>query len=274
MALPPRAPGMKSVSESGMVVERFGGGGPAGTVVLVHGLGGPMMWERVVPLLDSRYDVVVPHLAGFGESACGTANMSSADHALLLSGFMGREGHAGVTLAGISYGGAVAAMMAAGHPDRVKRLVLICPAGLADAGPVLRLMTGWTPARRVLRRLLSHAGLTARASLRSFHDASTRPADLPERYRAQLSRPGHLAALVDALGEIARGGTSIRDLAPLLPHETVVAWGGEDRVLPVGRISGAHSRWFTDRLVLIPRCGHSVPLENPGEVARLIAGER
>jgi len=263
---------MNASSRTGMVVERFGTPTPRGPVLLLHGLGGPLMWEKVVPMLTHFGEVIVPHLPGFGESPAPRGRLSSRDHALLLHDLVGELGISGITVAGISYGGMVAAKLTAHDPRPVRKLVLLCPSGLTGSGIPLRFFSGTPPGRWLLRRALASRRLAAFAGLRSFHDRASRPPDLPARAFTQLSLPGHTVALIDALGEIASGEAPLGGLIPRLPPDTIVAWGEEDRVLPVRNISGQGAEWFRDRIVLFPLCGHSLPMENPAGIARLIGG--
>lgn len=117
-------------------------GRPDGPVVMIHGLGvsaaslGPLA-ER----LAERHPVLVCDLPGFGRTRADevwpTARVAAAVPELLDGRGLGR-----VTLVGHSWGCHVAAMVAARHPGRIARLVLLSPAfdGLGGAaGQVVRL---------------------------------------------------------------------------------------------------------------------------------------
>ena len=74
---------MRIVTDSGMVVDRRGAG-PA--VLLIHGVGGPLMWEKLMPMLARSRDGVLPHLRGFGDSPAPEGTMSSTATFVAASG--------------------------------------------------------------------------------------------------------------------------------------------------------------------------------------------
>ncbi len=271
---------MRFVTGNGMVVESRGGGPP---VLLVHGVGGPMMWEKLVPLLTRTHKVVVPHLAGFGESPAPAKPMSSDDHAAALSALVGTIAPPGrICVAGVSYGGEIAARLAAQVPEFVSRLVLISPTGMGEgemAGP-LRSLPGWVLLAdrfpRVAVKLLRLPVLVELSSRRSFFNLGNRPPDLVRRYRDELSRDGHADALRTALREIAAGSGRSASLIADLALPVTFVWGENDRIVPPpsiiesGRVGGGegHPR----DLRILPGCGHSVPMEKPHDLARIISG--
>src|SRR5579862_3978918 len=59
-------------------ISRLGAGKP---LVLVHGLGGPLMWQRVVVPLAQSFDIITIDLPGFGESDSPTHNFSTQEYA-------------------------------------------------------------------------------------------------------------------------------------------------------------------------------------------------
>ncbi len=270
---------MRIVTGNGMVVETRGGGPP---VLLVHGVGGPMMWEKLVPLLARTHEVVVPHLAGFGESAAPAKPMSSDDHAAALSALVGTMAAGRICVAGVSYGAEIAIRLAALAPEIIARLVLVSPTGMGygkTAGPP-RSLPGLVPLAdrfpRLTARLLRMPALVELSSRRSFFDLANRPPDLVKRYREELSRDGHADALRTALREIAYGSPRGARLIANLALPVTFVWGQNDRVIPPpaiiesGTVGGeaGHPR----DLRILPGCGHSVPMEKPDDLARIIAG--
>ena len=102
-------------------------------LVLVHGAGtNSAIWHRVTPRLAGDRWVVAPDLPGYGGSppaGPGFALEEVTDR--LAAGLEEAELPAPDDLVGHSMGGAIAILLAARHPARVRRLVLVAPAGLA-----------------------------------------------------------------------------------------------------------------------------------------------
>lgn len=101
------------------------GDGPV--LVLLHsGVCDRRMWDAQWPaLIDGGYRLVRCDLRGFGETPAPDRPHSDAEDVLaLLDGL----GIARAAVVGASYGGQVALEIAARWPDRVRAMVLLCPA--------------------------------------------------------------------------------------------------------------------------------------------------
>jgi pimeloyl-ACP methyl ester carboxylesterase len=96
------------------------------TVVLLHGLGETMgCWERMVPLLEDRFRVVLVDLPGFGGSAGGGRGVGIEAYAEAVEAAVRAQGVGSAVVAGHSLGGAVAVALAERAPALVERLVLV-----------------------------------------------------------------------------------------------------------------------------------------------------
>jgi pimeloyl-ACP methyl ester carboxylesterase len=274
---PPRATGAwmqragvapRSVRAAGLNIRYVRrGSGPA--LVLVHGLASSIYtWAEVLPRLAERYDVVAVDLPGFGGSDI-PARLDTATVGRLLPEVMDALGLARASLAGNSLGGAVAAVTAARHPDRVDRLVLIDAAAYnfksADRPPLLRAMAR-APAglvRALPQRPLMRGGLE-----QVFYDDTLVTDERVEEYLAPMARPGAreaARALLTQGDDFGLPGVLRQVRAP-----TLVIWGRQDEWIPV-----AHADLFVRdipgaRAVILDRCGHVPQEERPQEVARLI----
>src|SRR5450631_824716 len=102
-----------------------GGTGPA--LVLVHGAGDQAgTFANVAPALAKKFTLLVPDLAGHGESAPAEGPISLGTILDSLDAVLVKEaGNAPVTLAGNSMGAWIATLYAKNNPARVKHIVLI-----------------------------------------------------------------------------------------------------------------------------------------------------
>ena len=142
--------------------------GDGAPVVLVHGSGPGVTayanWRLTIPALAQRFRVVAPDMLGFGFTerpvppmVCDTDRWVAH-----LVGLLDALGLEKVSLVGNSFGGGIALRLAARHPDRVERLVLMGAVGVPfpiTAGPRrpgdpaelvadsrrLRALLGWSP---------------------------------------------------------------------------------------------------------------------------------
>ncbi|QES49773.1 alpha/beta hydrolase [Streptomyces venezuelae] len=146
--------------------------GPA--VVLLHSsVCDRRMWDaQRAPLAAAGHRVVRLDFRTCGDSPAATAPYSDEGDVLAVLDALGIERAA---LVGSSYGGRVALRLAAQHPDRVDRLVLLCP-GVPGMQPTPDI-TAFDEAEEVLLDagdLLGAAELNARTWLGPEADDATR----------------------------------------------------------------------------------------------------
>jgi pimeloyl-ACP methyl ester carboxylesterase len=97
------------------------GHGPA--VLLLHaGIADHRMWDEVADLLVATHTVIRPDLRGFGASPVPDRPFRHVDD---VRDVLVAAGVASATVAGNSFGGRVALALAAAHPSRVERLVVL-----------------------------------------------------------------------------------------------------------------------------------------------------
>lgn len=99
---------------------------PAGTIVLLHGLGGSRVsWEPQLHGLGTRYRVVAWDLPGYGAAPALAVPMTFASLADAVRELIDELGDEQVHLVGISFGGMIAQCTAALYPQRIASLVLL-----------------------------------------------------------------------------------------------------------------------------------------------------
>jgi pimeloyl-ACP methyl ester carboxylesterase len=114
---------------------------------MVHGLGASSRWwfPLFPGLTSANFRVLAPDLPGFGRSPGPALSIEHAARAVIA--MADQLGLGQFFLCGHSMGGAVAAQVAADHPGRVRRLVLIGSTGIPGIGPSVvlrRLAQPWT----------------------------------------------------------------------------------------------------------------------------------
>lgn len=112
------------------------GAGDGAPVVLVHGTSQDRNgWALVTPGLAGSYRLVLPELAGSGQTVDGggplDVDVLAAHVAAVADDALGPD--ARFHLAGYSIGAVVAAIVASTHPGRVRSLTLLCGWATSDA---------------------------------------------------------------------------------------------------------------------------------------------
>jgi pimeloyl-ACP methyl ester carboxylesterase len=241
--------------------------------LLLHGQPGSARdWARVVDALDSSVDVIAVDRPGWdGRSAAtGVAGNAEAAVAELDAHDVDRA-----VVVGHSFGGAIAAWLAAWHPERVEGLVLAAPAAN-------RASLTWVDqvlAAPVAGTILSGAMLAGAAGVlgsgRGRRVASVR-SGLDEGYlrslAAMLRRPwAHRSFVVEQralMRELPRLERSLGQIkAP-----TVIVEGAGDHIVPVAAARALARQIDGAELVMLPRAGHLLPHQHAEQVAEIIRG--
>jgi pimeloyl-ACP methyl ester carboxylesterase len=246
-----------------------GGHGPA--LVLLHGLGASIYtWADVIPALAEDHDVVAVDLPGFGGSDI-PADLSVSVYPTTVLALMDRLGISRATLVGNSLGGAVAVVLAARHPERVRRLVLIDSAGFnlePSRRPMLLRLLGFAPVTAAIDALPIRRRLVTAALRQVFYDRSRVTPEKIEEYLAPLARPGTAEAMRALLTEPARFGLPALIREVRVP--TLIIWGRNDRWIPVADADRFASAIPAARKVVLEESGHVPQEERPAEVVHLL----
>ncbi len=204
-------------------------------IVLIHGFSAPyFVWDPIVPFLLNlgigvlRYDLFG---RGYSDRPPGPYTIHRFVRQLcdLLDGL---SIHHPVHLAGLSMGGPIAASFAASHPQRVRSLILIAPAG---AQPV----SLW-PARLARLPLLPEIllALVGEGQLLQRLAADLFDPRLVERFITRYRPQTRIRGFRRALLSTARSGMLDSFLETYrrvgkLAIPTLILWGEADRAVPI-----------------------------------------
>jgi pimeloyl-ACP methyl ester carboxylesterase len=211
-----------------------GGEGPP--VVLLHGFGGnaAIQWNRQARVFARDHRVVMPDLLFFGDSTSHRPERSPEFQAQTVMQLLDQLAvDEPVDLVGVSYGGFIAWGIAAMHPERVRRVVIV-----DSPGPV------YTP--QDMRGALEHFGVDSVTDLllpdtpddvrRVLSVVKDPPPPIPDwalrdvlRSFTRVDRRRQVE-LMDALaGRL--GGDPATFPSPTQP--TLLVWGAQDMLFPV-----------------------------------------
>lgn len=256
-----------------------GGAGPV--VVLVHGLlVNGSLWRDVVPALaGTGARVVVPELplGSHTEAMRPDADLTPPGIARLISDFITALDLREVTLVGNDTGGAMCQLVATHHGERLARLVLTnCDTHDNFLPPMFRplqalaripgAMAALAQGLRVrkLRRLPMAFGWLTNAPVdHAREDSWLEPVRLDPGVRRDVAKvlrgidPRYTLAAAEQLKRFGR---------PIL-----LAWGDADRFFKPSYARKLAAEWPDARLVWVPGAAAFVPVDQPDQLARLIA---
>ncbi len=100
------------------------------TVIFIHGLGSYLpAWKKNIEGLRSFCRCIAIDLPGYGKSSKQPHSGKMSYYASVVNEFIETLGLENVVLAGHSMGGQISMVAALNYPDRIKKLVLVAPAG-------------------------------------------------------------------------------------------------------------------------------------------------
>lgn len=124
-------------------------------VVLVHGMGGPRIWESIRNKIKEYYTIITPTFPGFIEND-GIIGYSDELYTDFLEELRFSLAYDKWSIVGISMGGRTVINYALKYPDRVKKVIVIDSAGLNDFSPLFTLPIVRSIAPQIISWMLSN----------------------------------------------------------------------------------------------------------------------
>jgi pimeloyl-ACP methyl ester carboxylesterase len=247
---------------------RQGSGSPV--VLLSPGAAPTTSWQPQLDALSRHHTVYVVDLPGQGHTELHDRHFRFDLDAMVgaVGAFLDAAGLRTVALAGNSWSGGWGLAYAQRHPERVERLVLLAPSGLADRDPA-----SWELLKLPLvGELLAKLGTgrsTVEASVKSLfvHQERVTPELVDAMWVAGTFRDN-----VRSLYALERGlDWRVSEAAlPDTRQPTLVVWGAQDAVLPATRAARFGASLPAATVVVLDGCGHGLTRDCPDRVTGLM----
>ena len=236
-------------------------------LVLIHGIATDRsIWDLVTPALARTRRVVALDVPGFGGSEpVGDDFDLSGVAERIVEGLAGEGVPREFDLVGHSLGGGIAIVLAATHPEQVRRLVLVAPAGLRPfPAPISNLLAASADAVLAARR--GAAPLTdtwwGRRLLLALTAAD--PAELAPTVARQLVEASAAAKrTAPALATITSADLRLTLARTRMPLGVI--WGEADRTVPVRALDDLLEARPDAIATRIADAGHVPMVERPDE---------
>jgi len=231
-------------------------------LLLLHGY--PLdhhIWDKVAPMLENTFDLILPDLRGFGEASTVDTPYTLDDFVSDLVGLLDHLDIEKTALAGHSMGGYTALAFARLHPDRLTGLGMIGSQALAD-----------TPERKEGR--YKTAQEIAEKGIQGVVDMMTTklsPHTEVQKWARESMAKQQPAAYIGALKALAERRDS-SDLLNKFKFPVVIIHGDSDELVPIERAREMKSAIPQAQLVELKGAGHLPMLEEPEETARALMG--
>ncbi len=258
--------------------------GEGGTpCLLVHGIGNSWrFWLETLPQLAERRRMLALDLPGFGESDLPDGPLSASSVASIIERFCDQLGIARLAVCGHSMGGMAALEMAAAHPERVERVVLVGAALLSVMdlyrSPVealrnprlaatysLAVLTAALPTPSWVLNGIAGSKLARNVFLRPYVSHPTEISS--EVLRQALLGLGRRGALAAALN---RDRFDLRRVARRCTAPVLFVNGAEDRFSPVPDVEALATEMHEAQVVILGDTGHWPMLERPQEFNQVL----
>jgi len=239
-----------AIDDSAITVLEEGAGPP---LLVLHDELGDAQWRPWQAELARERRLVIPMLPGFGGSPQVEWISSVRDLAGFVARLLRELGLERLDVVGLSFGGWLAAEMAANRPETFARLVLVAPLGIRPR----------------------------EGEIRDLFLMST-----PEYLRASVEREASAAELADgrapeaieeARAEVARIAWSPYMHNPSLPHllrgvgaPAMVVWGEADAIIPASTARQYSEAMPHATVEIISGCGHHPEVEASAQFAALV----
>jgi pimeloyl-ACP methyl ester carboxylesterase len=262
------------------------GGSDRLPLLLVHGGGydnAAISWSRVFAPLARDRPVIAPDLPGFGDTEGIPVTGDPDELADLVTEVVRSAGFDRFVVAGISMGGDIALRVALRHPDAVAGLVLVAPGGLtARLQNAPTQLAAWLAGQlpdRVLFGLGRLAGRFTDSYLsRMVHDPTTVDRTIRTAFAREARRAGSgigYGRYNQATLGPRRMRNNLLPAVPAITAPTLLLHGVDDPLVDPRGSRAAAATMPSARLVLVPDCGHWLPVEKPDvfltEIAAFLA---
>jgi pimeloyl-ACP methyl ester carboxylesterase len=240
---------------------KIAGSGPP--LVFLHGAGG-LVWDDFLDRLATRFRVYAPEHPGTspGDPDGITPIDTLWDLVVYYYELFDKLGLRSPAVVGHSFGGMVAAELAATAPDRVSKLVLISPIGLwRDDAPIRNWMI-ITPSTDLPKYLLHDPYGPVAQKVFGM------PTDPAQQVEAQLQLIWSMACTGKFVWPIPDKGLKKRMHRITAP--SLLIWGKEDRLVPPTYAQEFAARLTASRVELVDAAGHMPHLEQLDRVSSLI----
>jgi pimeloyl-ACP methyl ester carboxylesterase len=225
-------------------------------LMFFHGAGTATGHDFALPWA-SRFKVMIPFHPGFGLSGDAPHLADTHDYVMHYVDLLDQLKIGPINLAGFSMGGLLAARFASQYPDRVRRLVLIAPAGIRDDAHPIADIFSMPP--DVLMQSLAFNFEVVRRTL----PAEITPDFIGERYRESSTAAKLLwekpydPKLLNSLHRVT------------MP--VMIVWGHEDKLIPVQQTKTWHRMLPAAKLEIYRDAGHLVLDEKLEAVEKIAA---
>lgn len=247
--------------------------GSGEVLLLIHGIGGSLVFDEVIKPLSAKFRVIVIDLPGFGNSDKPRIDYTIEFYSEFIRNFCVALNLERINLVGLSIGGMIAADFASKQPEKVVNLFLAGSAGLKSVTNCLNNEIAF----KVFSFFMKYFVFSNRIALRrfqtgSFYNPKRIPKSVFDAFYNFLKMPGAKEAWFSTLKNVLKIDRSFFEKLKKINTNTVIIWGSDDRTFPVELADEFARHIEKSSVVVIPECGHTLTVEKPTEFCSIVIG--
>lgn len=259
----------KTFDYNGIKINYYDAGqGPP--LLLLHGFAAcAYTWRFIGPPLAAEHRVITMDLKGHGLSdKPRDGRYALNDQAEIVAEFIRRQDLRDLVLIGESMGGAVSLFtyfrLGEDNPERIKKLVLIDSPGYQQKLPWFVWLSQF-PGVSALAELVSPRFAAAIVLRKCYYNVDKITAEQIDTYAYFGSLPGASEAVMETAKQIVPPDIeALTEKYRTVKVPVLLIWGEEDQVIPLKEVGRKFARDIPGaKLVVLPRCGHVPPEEEP-----------
>lgn len=242
-------------------------------LLILHGWGkGAVSWQEVRESMEARgIEILVPDMPGFGKEAAPREIWGVKDYKDWVIDFLQKKGWLGVdeslektggqkfNLLGHSFGGGVAAVIAAECSEKIEKLILCAPGIIRRKKKSPKIVIFYTIAK-IGKKIFSLP------VLRNFYHLAQRII-----YKLCGSKDYYLAngIMKSVFQKVSR--ESLEKYLDKIKISTLILWGEQDDAISIKDAYILKEKIKNSKLEIFPRIGHNLHIEMPSKLVKKIA---
>jgi pimeloyl-ACP methyl ester carboxylesterase len=242
-------------------------------LILIHGfLYHTVMWKQSIDALAEKFKVFAIDLWGWGYSERLKKTEYSFDrYRKQVTGFMDALDISEATLVGQSMGGGISVYVAAHHPERVDRLILVAPAVIPYPMTLIGRIYQLPLVGEFLNAIPGNALMKNNIKTVWFYDKSK----VTDDYAAEVLQPmcikGSYAGMMYILRHVLKAPYVEKEANMLaeMNKPALIIHGRQDKAIPVDKSEALNALWKESKLEIFEEAGHTPHEEYPDKFNQL-----
>lgn len=242
------------------------------TIIFIHGLGTYLRaWEKNIDALKSDYRVIAVDLPGYGKSSKNPHEGTMTYYASIIVELMNKLNIENAVLAGHSMGGQISMVTAIQYPNRVKKLVLVAPAGFEEFSEGQK---AWFHEVMTLSgvKLTPADAISTNAAYNFYNMPDYAEFIVTDRIAMREAEDFDNYCYIVVKSVHGMVDQPVFDKLEQIKQPTLILFGENDNLIPNRYLNPGATKKIAEygnlimpasELIMVPKCGHFIPLEKP-----------